>query len=84
MFAQTLTTPGIFSQGVPRWASFVKIFFSSDSLLQFFLFKILVQFFFFFLLESNVMNIVLDPVSVCLVKRNISVPIYFNVPFRGF
>ena len=43
-------------------------FFSSDSSLQFFLFQILVQnffFSFFFLLESNVMNTVLDPISVC-------------------
>ena len=38
---------------------------------------------FFFLLESNVMNTVLDPVSVCFVKRNILVPIYFDVPFQG-
>ena len=35
------------------------------------------------MLESNVMNTVLDPVSVCLVKPNISVPIYFNVSFQG-
>ena len=38
---------------------------------------------FFFLLESNVMNTVLDPVSVCLVKQNILVPIYFDVPFQS-
>ena len=62
-------------------------FFSLDSLLQSFLFQILVLFFFFFsfffLLESNVMNTVLDTVSICLVERNISVLIYFNVPFQG-
>ena len=29
------------------------------------------------------MNTVLDPVSVCLVKPNISVPIYFNISFQG-
>ena len=75
-----------FSQGIPWWACSVTIFFSSDSLLHFFFFlKILVQFFysFFYLLESNVMNTVLDPVSVCLVKQNISIPIYFDVPFQG-
>ena len=38
---------------------------------------------FFFLLESNVMNTVLDIVSICLVERNISVLIYFDVPFQG-
>ena len=50
-----------------------------------FFLKILVQFFysFFYLLESNVMNTVLDPVSVCLVKQNISVPIYFDLSFQG-
>ena len=35
------------------------------------------------MLKSNVMNIVLDLILVCLVKRNISVPIYFDVPFKG-
>ena len=29
------------------------------------------------------MNIVLDLILVCLVKWNISVPIYFDVPFKG-
>ena len=29
------------------------------------------------------MNTVLDLVSVCLVERNISVPVYFGVPFQG-
>ena len=28
------------------------------------------------------MNTVSDPVSVCLVERNISVPDYFSVPFQ--
>ena len=74
-----------FSQGVPGWACSVTIFFSYDSLLQFYLFYIFVHFFysFFFLLESNVMNIVLGHISVCLVKQNISVSIYFDVPFQG-
>ena len=38
---------------------------------------------FFFLLESNVMNTVLDTISICLVEQNISVLIYFDVPFQG-
>ena len=41
------------------------------------------KFSFFFLLESNVMNTVLNPVSVCLVEWNISIPIYFDAPFQG-
>ena len=45
--------------------------------------NIYIFFSFFFLLESNVMNTVLDPVSVCFVKRNILVPVYFDVPFQG-
>jgi len=35
------------------------------------------------MLESNIINTFLDPVSVCLLKRNISVPIYFDVPFQS-
>ena len=65
-----------FSQGVPEWACLVTFFSFLDFSSNFF-------FSFFFLLESNVMNTVLDPVSICLVKRNISVPIYFDVPFQG-
>ena len=29
------------------------------------------------------MNTVSDPVSVYLMKRNISIPVYFGVPFQG-
>ena len=32
---------------------------------------------------SIVINSVLDPISVCLVEWNISVPAYFGVPFQG-
>ena len=32
---------------------------------------------------SNVMNTVSDPISVCLVERNISVPTNFDVLFQG-
>ena len=32
---------------------------------------------------GNVMNTVLEPVSVCLVERNILVPAYFGIPFQG-
>ena len=78
------------SQGVSEWACSVPLlqfFLSSDSLLQFFSFldfnSKFFFFSFFFLLESNVMNTVLDPVSVCLVERNISVPVYYAVPFQG-
>ena len=67
---------------------FLKVFLCGLALLQFFFFRfsvIIFSFldfsFFFFLLERNVMNTILDPVSVCLVKRNILVPIYFDVPF---
>ena len=35
------------------------------------------------LLSPNVINFVSEPVSVCLVERNISVPAYFGVPFQG-
>ena len=87
LFVHAMTTPGIF----------LRVFLSRLALLQFFFFRFSVTIFsfldfssnfffffsFFFLLESNVMNTVLDPVSVCLVKRNISILIYFNVPFQG-
>ena len=33
--------------------------------------------------HSIVINSVLDPISVCLVEWNISVPAYFGVPFQG-
>ena len=33
------------------------------------------------LVQSNVVNSVSEPVSVCPVERNISVPAYFDVPF---
>jgi len=56
---------------------FVTIFFFLDFSSIFFFVS------FFFLLESNVMNTVLDHVSFYLVERNISVPIYFNVLFQG-
>ena len=76
-----------FSQGVPRWACSVTIFF-------FFRFSVTIFFFldfssenfffsFFFFLESNVMNTVLDPISICLMERNILVPFYFDIGCGG-
>ena len=35
------------------------------------------------MIKSIVINSVSDPVSVCLVERNILVPAYFDVPFQG-
>ena len=32
---------------------------------------------------GNVMNTVLEPISVCPVEMNILVLVYFNVPFQG-
>ena len=61
-------------------------FFIRLSVTIFFFIQILIQNFFFslfFLLESNVINYVSDFVSVCLVERNISVPVYYAVPFQG-
>ena len=90
-----VATPGIFIRMFLGGLALLQLFFSSDSLLQFFFFRFSVTIFsfldfssifffsFFFLLESNVMNIVLGPISVCLVKRNISVSIYFDIPFQG-
>ena len=84
----TLKTSGDsrnFSQGVLGWACFITIFFFfrfSVTIFSFLDFSS-IFFSFFFLLESNVMNTILDPVSVCLVKQNISVPINFDVPFQG-
>ena len=78
-----------FFHGVLGWACSFTIFFFfffSDSLLQFFFFldfSSIFFFIFFILLESNVMNTVLDPVSICLVEQNISVLIYFDVSFQG-
>ena len=65
---------------------FLRVFLCGLALFPFFFFRFFVTIFSFldfilFLLERNVMNTILDPVSVCLVKRNISVPIYFDVPF---
>ena len=51
----------------------ITIIFFLDFSSKFFFFS------FFFLLESNDMNIVLYPVLVCLMERNISVPIYFDI-----
>ena len=34
-------------------------------------------------LKINVMNTVSDPVSVCLLERNVLVLAYFGVPFQG-
>ena len=74
---------------------FLRVFLGGLTLLQFFFFfrfSVTILSFldfssffnsFFILLESNVMNIVLGPISVCLVKRNISVLIYFDIPFQG-
>ena len=56
---------------------FLRVFLGGLALLQFFFFSL------FFLLESNVMNTILDLVLVCLVERNISVPDYFGILFRG-
>ena len=35
------------------------------------------------MLESNIMNTISDPVSVCLVERNIPVSVYFGVLVQG-
>ena len=66
-----------FSQGVLEWTYPVTIFSFLDFSSKFFFLA------FSFLLESNVMNTILDHVSVCFVKWNIWVPIYFNVPFQS-
>ena len=34
-------------------------------------------------LNTNVINSVLGPILFCLVVRNISVPVYFGVPFQS-
>ena len=80
-----MVTLGIFLRVFLGGLALLQFFFLQILCYIFFFFKILVQFFysFFYLLESNVMNTVLDPVSVCLVKQNISIPIYFDVPFQG-
>ena len=73
-------------QGVSGWACSITIFFFfrfSITIFSFLDFSSIFFFSFFFLLESNVMNTVLDTVSICLVERNISVLIYFDVPFQG-
>ena len=55
----------------------VTIFFFLDFSSENFFFSL------FFLLESNVMNTVLDPVSICLMERNILVPFYFDIGYFG-
>ena len=75
-------------QGVPGWAYSVTFFFFfrfSITIFSFLDFSSIFFFFFsfFFLLESNVMNNVLDTISICLVEQNISVLIYFDVSFQG-
>ena len=75
-------------QGVPVLGglALLQFFFLQILYYNFFFFRFQFIFFFFsffFLLESNVMNTVLDTVSICLVERNISVLIYFDVPFQG-
>ena len=32
---------------------------------------------------TNIMNTILDTISVCSVERNISVPANFGIPFQG-
>ena len=51
--------------------------------LDFSCYFILFHFCFFFLLESNVMNTISDPVLICLVEQNILVPVYFDVLVQG-
>ena len=79
--------------------NFFRVFLGELALLQFFFFFrfsvtifsfldfscyfILFHFCFFFLLESNVMNTISDPVLICLVERNILVSVYFDVLVQG-
>ena len=83
----------LFVHAVATLGIFLRVFLGGLALSQFFFFRFSITIFsfsdfssnffffsFFFLLESNVMNTVLDPVSIL---DPISVPIYFDILFQG-